>query len=339
MQQDFLGICTNFKEKACYWRGNVTDNIALTLSTLVGQLVDQSKQGITFDGESWDALRYDLRVKHYDNPRYKADAWRVKGAPQHIIDHLKFNVAIPVIARNLTQLNELIRNNKDASETNADAEGVAYVYDRDLCKLSDHQDELAEKSKTHAALLADLNMALHGLLNQWKAAMAASGPTDYVANVRKLHEEYRAITLHSLIHSTAKPRIVDPKTVCFLGDPDPKNDWVADPERWSLWALVKASRLFKLFYRHNGSFIFQMAGEQLAYLKAMATVRPDAGLAPVVAPLMWAGTGFDQRFSTQWTAKMKGDEATEYLGEGAVERGVPEVFGVRDDGWKEDDDW
>lgn len=344
MQQDYLGICTNFKEKACYWRGSVTDNVALTLSTLVGQLVDQSKQGITFDGESWEALRYDLRVKYYDNPRYKADTWRGKGSPQHIIDHLKFNVAIPVIARNLTQLNELIRKSKDANDTNAPAEGIAYVYDRDLCKLSDHHDELALTSKTHAALLAELNKLLYELRDQWKAAMAAmaalSGPSDYVAVVRKLHDAYRGITLHTLVgRGSVRLRSVDPKTVCFLGDPSPKNDWVADPERWSMWALVKASRLFKLFYRHNGSFIFQMAGEQLAYLKAMATVRPDAGLAPVVAPLMWAGTGCDQRFSKQWTAKTRGDEATEYLGEGAVERAKPEVFGAWDDGWKSDEEW
>ncbi|KAK1833678.1 RNA dependent RNA polymerase-domain-containing protein [Podospora conica] len=348
MQQDYLGICTNFKEKACYWRGNVTDKVALTLSTLVGQLVDQSKQGITFDGECWDRLRADLRVKFYNDPRYKSETWKGNGAPQHIIDHLKFSVAIPVIAQNLTQLNNLIRKSKEA-EANpaAAAEGGSghYVYDRDLVKLSNHHDELCRVSKSHAAHLGELSKALHALRDQWKVVMAASGQTDYVACVRKLHEEYRAITLHSVVAAGARAAgtrfAVDHKTAAFFGPPLPAHDWCADPERYSPWALLKASRLFKLFYRHNGNFIFQMAGEQLAHLKALATVRPDSGLAPLVAPLMWAGTGCDQRFAKQWTARTRGDEVTEYFGEGggAAEVGRREAFGVRDDGWKEDDDW
>ncbi|KAK5659585.1 hypothetical protein OQA88_787 [Cercophora sp. LCS_1] len=301
MQPNFLGICTNYKEKLCYMHNNVASQHAVVLSTLVGQLVDQSKQGITFNEHSWNALRTDLlkTPRMLDDPAYKGNEWRhSQKLPSHIIDYLKFAVAKPAIDQELFTL-------KKKLETPVEGENpfTAYFYDRDLIYYHDSIAEVAQKSRSTASMLDKLGKAIRALSVEWSKAMAPrkNEEFNYSAKVARLYNEWQAISLESLDVK------LDPKVAVLL-----EHKWMADPVENSGWALLKASLAFKLMYR-SPKFVFQMCGRQLCFLKALRTKGGEAGdghLA-IVTPLMYAGLTHDGRFVKQWAARLECD-GTEY---------------------------
>ncbi len=74
------------------------------------------------------------------------------------------------------------------------------------------------------------------------------------------------------------------------------------------WALLKASTAFKTYYRTNPRFVWQMAGRQLAFIKAQMTSGPEELQAPLlVTPLMYAGLLTDGKFVKQYLARTDGD--------------------------------
>jgi len=334
MQPNFLGICTNYKERLCYINNNVGNFHAIVLSTLVGNLVDQSKQGLSFDNRSWDALRRELlrTPNMLPDPAYKTDVWDRMGEPAHIIDFLKFSVAKPAIDRELAAFHKKMTATTDPDDPNA-----AHYYDRDLLKYHESLASLS-KSKSATNLLAALSVAIAELASEWSRAMASMGNRNrlppssspgeeesYPTKVARLHAKYRAITLSSL-GAAAK---VDPKMAALL-----EQRYLADPAENSLFSLIKASAAFKTLYRKNPKFVWQMAGRQLAFIKAMVTKGasssipssllgmrmsreemnalesydgdPDGALV-LVTPLMYAGLAPDQKFTRQYMARLACD--------------------------------
>ncbi|KAK3322996.1 RNA dependent RNA polymerase-domain-containing protein [Apodospora peruviana] len=297
MQPNLLGICTNFKERLCYHNNSVSNRAAVILSTLVGNLVDQSKQGIIFNEESWNELRkIELRVaakQFVDDPAYKSDVWTGQEQPRHIIDYLKFCVAKPAIDRELQAFHEAM-NSKSSQKDDADA---AHYWDPDLASYYENFYNVAETSKSTKGLLNCLKNKIGEVDRLWKTAMGSKNDTQYPAKVIQVYEHWRAITPRDIIKNGTK---VDSRMVQLL-----EQAHLPDPEL-STWALLKASTAFKMYYNNNYRFVWQMAGRQLAFIKALMVSRGD-DVPALSTALMYAGMAPDRKFVKQYTARLDGD--------------------------------
>ncbi|KAF7551170.1 hypothetical protein G7Z17_g5199 [Cylindrodendrum hubeiense] len=103
MQPSLLGICTSFKERLCYYENSVSSQRAVALSTLVGLLVDQSKQGLLFSNDDYNRLKNDMNMKGRE-PEYlneRSSNYVNRDRSIHILDYLKFDIANVVIEKSL----------------------------------------------------------------------------------------------------------------------------------------------------------------------------------------------------------------------------------------------
>ncbi|KAK4231626.1 putative RNA-dependent RNA polymerase SHL2 [Podospora fimiseda] len=314
MQPNFLGICTNFKERMCYHRNSVGDKKAVLLSTLVAKLVDQSKQGIIFNKESWDRLRKDhFGIMHPDDPAYQGDVWTSKEEPQHIIDYLKFWVANPAINRELQAFDAMLKGNNNKSNDESDR---AWHYDPDLVSIYKAFKERAAGSRTYEGILAALSNSIQALGNEWKRLMSnKSSELTYQEKVRVIYQKWCQIPIRST-PGTSEPssQKLDSK-IAFLLEM-PRIGMGSDSQsagHYSFWELLKASTAFWICYDKAVSFVWQMAGVQLAYIKA-ASAGP--GQIPIaVTPLMYAGLLADGKFTKQYMARTAMDNGSEYFGD------------------------
>ncbi|KAK4135212.1 hypothetical protein BT67DRAFT_419358 [Trichocladium antarcticum] len=306
MQPNFLGICTNYKEKICYHNNSVSNNDAVILSTLVGKLVDQSKQGIIFDKASWDRLRRDHfkgRMQPED-PAYKRDGWMGAGNPRHIIDYLKFAIAKPAIDRELEAFHKAMQGK------GRDDEDAAHHWDKELVVYYDAFKQLATDSRSLRAVLESLNNAIGAVEGEWKVMMRSRDQNvAYPEKVRQLYAKWCDIAPRAIGRNGSNR--LDPKTAALLEPPaDMRN------KATCYWALLKASTAFKAYYRSNPRFVWQMAGRQLAFIKAQMAGGPEEPQAPLlVAPLMYAGLLPDGKFVKQYLARTAGD-GSEFLEDG-----------------------
>ncbi|KAK3987542.1 putative RNA-dependent RNA polymerase SHL2 [Cladorrhinum sp. PSN332] len=313
MQPNYLGICTNYKERMCYYRNSVDDKQAVMLSTLVAKLVDQSKQGIIFNKESWDRLRRD----HFggrpflDDPAYQGDIWTSKEEPKHIIDYLKFWVANPAINRELVAFEKML---KGGQKKGNDDTGRAWHYDSDLVSIYKAFKEQTAGSRTYTGILEALTNSIQALGDEWKRSMATkSTGLTYQDKVRIIHQKWCDIQIRTGSTVSASQKL-DPKMAMLLEMPR-IGMGTESPSvgHYSFWELLKASTAFWIFYRTSPTFAWQMAGIQLAYIKA-ASAGP--GEIPItLTPLMYAGLLADGRFTKQYLARTAIDGGSEYFGE------------------------
>ncbi|KAK3934262.1 putative RNA-dependent RNA polymerase SHL2 [Diplogelasinospora grovesii] len=303
MQPNFLGICTNYKERLCYHQNSVSNDAAIILSSLVGNLVDQSKQGIKFGSAKWEQLRKEqFRGRmFFEDPAYKGDVWRGKGEPQHIIDFLKFSIAKPAIDRELAALHKTMQAN-NRSGPGATKEEGAHPWDPDLAEYYEHFKSISIESKSCRVLLEGLKCAIEVVQEEWKRSMRPGGDGDFHQKVNQLHAKWQDIKPDGILNK--KGSKIDSKMVKLL-----EQSFLPDPET-SYWALLKASVAFKIYFNTNRKFVWQMAGRQLAMMKAQMTLR-DGGAPCLVTPLMYAGLGPDKKFVKQYVARLDG-EGSEY---------------------------
>ncbi|KAK0631081.1 RNA dependent RNA polymerase-domain-containing protein [Bombardia bombarda] len=331
MQLNFLGICTNYKEHLCYFNNSVSNHAAVILSSLVGNLVDQSKQGIIFSQKTWDRLRKEQfhGMMNPPEPAYKLSVWSDSTKePEHIIDFLKFSVAKPAIDRELAAFYKAM--SADQKKTIDDDEDAAHHWDPDLVVYYEDLKKMANESRTTKAILDSLLSQIGALELEWKKAMvkvqqstqsrAKKEPdTTYPVKVSQIYEKWCAIRPPEAV-SGRSGKQVDSKTVRLLEEP-----FLPDTET-SRWALVKASTAFKTYYKTTPKFVWMMAGRQLAEIKSkMVSGREGwggaGGVGVTVAPLMYAGLTPDSRFVKQWVARMDGDGDSGYLREGEAYEG------------------
>ena len=303
MQPNYLGICTNYKERLCYHNNSVSNRDAIILSTLVGKLVDQSKQGIIFNSESWDRLRRDFfkgRMQLND-PAYKNDAWTRSTDPHHIIDYLKFSIAKPAIDRELTAFHESMQSNKRGSA--AGDSPSAHHWDPDLAVYYEAFKKLTADSRSLKAVLESLNNAIGEVSREWKVLMSSGSRNNslpYPDKVKQVYAKWCAIEPRA-VGRTGSNRL-DPKTAALL-----EQSFIAD-RNTTYWALLKASTAFKTYYNTNPKFVWQIAGRQLAFIKAQMVGGSEEMAAPVlVTPLMYAGLLPDAKFVRQYAARTEGD--------------------------------
>jgi len=321
MLPSYLGICTNFKEKICYQNNSVSNHDAVILSSLVGNLVDQSKQGIIFTEKTWMRMRRDyFGTKPPQDPAYKFDDYNFGNMPDsalHVIDFLKFRIGKPATGRHLKALDQKMRQvvsrapkPRGAMTSSPPEEIEAHYFDPDLAKLHNDLVKDCEKSMTAKNILESLSSAIDAVFKEWEIHMAGNNknPDTYSARMSKVYHAYQAITLKSLGCK------INPFTAFVLGDP-----WIGDPDEDSQFALLKASVTFKKFYK-KGNFVFNMAGRQLATLKAKASNKGGVGgHLMTVVPSMYAAMNTDQKFIKQYLARNEmgtGWVEDEEMGEG-----------------------
>ncbi|AEO68606.1 uncharacterized protein THITE_2079458 [Thermothielavioides terrestris NRRL 8126] len=309
MQPNYLGICTNYKERVCYHNNSVSDGVALLLSTLVGKLVDQSKQGILFDAASWDRLRRERLGGRMsvEDPAYKGDVWAGAGEPRHIVDYLKFAVAKPTIDRELEELHKVMQASRRAGP---DDDAAAHSWDPDLAVYFENFKALTAESRSLRAVLEALQNALGAVEHEWKVLMSkgSSSSLTYPEKVRQLHAKWCAIEPRAV--GRAGSNRLDAKTAALLEQP-----FLADRggAGTSYWALLRASTAFKAYYKTNPKFVWQMAGAQLAFIKAQMSSPGGGGgggsdgMPLLVTPLMYAGLAPDGRFVKQYLARLECD--------------------------------
>ncbi|KUI55540.1 RNA-dependent RNA polymerase 1 [Cytospora mali] len=291
LTKSMLGTCTNYKESLCYSRGNVDDDVARTLSTLLSNLVDQAKQGIEFTDEDFRSLKKDLAKNHgvrqeYDKPpAYKSEHWSSDVVPKHIIDYLKFGIAQPIITKELNSFNKAL--NEDGPE----------FYDQDLVSYHKKYDQLARDPSELGMWIKSLHSYLGQEIEKVSEAwdrLTASWPE----KVQRTYELWQAIQpdkapLLSGQQSTTNSAAA--METLLLG---------GELSHWELW---KASFAFHKFKKKR--FPWQMAGRQLCHIKAQVVCAktPGAALAPAsVVPLMHAGLRPDPKFVKLMVAMMEG---------------------------------
>ncbi|KAM0252534.1 hypothetical protein ACHAQJ_007666 [Trichoderma viride] len=269
LQPSFLGKCTKYKERLCYWRDSVQDQPAIYLSQLLGYLVDQSKQGIEFTNEDWQRFcSKKLGTKIYlDDPDYwgeKEKRSHVARRRLHILDYLKFNIADEVIADVLESFSKDIHASQPIH------------YDEDLTKLYNLYDERTkgqtEDSLYCRQLLTHLRKEIDELRDKWRVSFKGIEDSKFANIVESIYQKWLDIKPPAeLLASGNFPELLQ----------DPNKDTAT-----SNWELLKASTTFKRHYKH-GKFAWHMAGKQLAYIKAMAHRIPGETAKVMVIPEMW----------------------------------------------------
>lgn len=294
MQPPLLGICTNFKERHCYFENSVTCETAVVLCTLVGMLVDQSKQGLLFNDDDFKRLKADMNMKSKELEYEKRSSSRyVKhNGTVHVLDYLKFDVALVAIDK--------IREKFQKSINDSDV----HFWDPDLVGLYHELEEQRTDSRTMKALLAHLRTEIDKVADQWRIKMA--GPqqdgSDFGTRLKGLFEAWTAIA--------PPPELQRSKLVQLYCEP-----WKGDPAR-SKWALLKASMTFKLCYHRTPKLPWRLAGQQLCWIKAMVTSRAVSDSSAVaVTAQMWSVLKPDSRKIAGLAARRENNESIAALDE------------------------
>ncbi|TKA78185.1 hypothetical protein B0A49_01311 [Cryomyces minteri] len=264
-RRELLGQVTIFHEKLSYAENSIDSPGINPLADLHDHLVDSSKNGYTFDHEAWQKYitsSSDIGIKNPKKPAYKVDfdsisgstklesvrklemkpgAKRPKYNPNHIIDHLVFEIIEPHIKETLEQVKASF------TELNTwDSAFAKNVYTRELTS-SDRviRDELET------------------LVENLKKIGETRGTSDYNDHIAECHTQYVNLspvhTSHPVISRWLVPTAAHAPTT---------------------WSLIKAAALFtKHHTRYN--FVFDLAGRELCYLKAHSVLQTRSVVEPM----------------------------------------------------------
>ncbi|KAJ4268954.1 hypothetical protein NW762_003025 [Fusarium torreyae] len=273
MQPSYLGIATKFKEKLCYLERGVDSERAVALSTLVSLLVDQAKQGLLFSREDYDRLKRDMNMRGkepaYKNERSSRYEYRNRDGFMHILDYLKFEVAESTIADVLKQFYDALHG-----------KGVeVYAWDKDLARLWDEFESQKNDSRIIGRLMTALRAQVSDITNEWKVVMRAGAKNDhthleFAAKVKEIFQKWSSFQ--------PSPELMASRQVKPLLD-----SWNGDPAL-SKWELLKASTMFKLSYEKSYPMVWRLAGQQLAWMKAMMSRGALDVSAVAVTAEMWS---------------------------------------------------
>ncbi|KAK8103709.1 uncharacterized protein PG998_010742 [Apiospora kogelbergensis] len=279
MQSSLLGLCTNFKERLGYKRRSVGDETAVRLSTLLSNLVDQAKQGIRFTDGDWAKFRNTLLEGKAEpqQPRYKNDSCPGIQAFSHIIDHLKFAVLIPIIDRELAVL----------SEDKTKPDSMLVHWDKDLVQHYNLYSELGQSNPRVKSLMSKLNVDINALYTECADNQTRWKDVPFEVKMEQLYEDFLAI----------KPKKLS-GTLEMILTRGAGTSTTASNGEYSPWSLLKASVMFKKFYKKNVTW--WIAGRQLQFLKAMetkvGTVTPTGGALVLVRPQLYAALRPDKLY-------------------------------------------
>ena len=186
MEPSFLGICTNYKTRMTYWHNSVSSPGAILLSTLVGHLVDQAKQGILFSESSWLRFRKLLLQQplSFPEPDYALDR-QSPSAPDHVLDYLKFSVAAPTVRSALADFYASVES--------------AVHWDQDVGDFYNEFDRRADADRRFKGLRDVLREGLAPLCDEYRVVVdltlhgGATEPGFFRARVEELYARYVAL--------------------------------------------------------------------------------------------------------------------------------------------------
>ncbi|TVY45153.1 RNA-dependent RNA polymerase [Lachnellula occidentalis] len=266
MQESMLGICTAFKEAACYsdkTAFSLSSRAAVYMSTLLSSLVDQAKQGYTFDEAAFKRFKTECVNIVPSKPLYKTK--HLDSNAKHIIDYLMY-VANETVEAALTEFHQGLLE--------------APHWDDDLAEDYKIAREEAATSDEWKRVLDQLVADLKPIREEWtqhfarrpKGLLSEESMPTFTPIRDKCFELYQAVQPHEDI----------PLTQALL----PKNRR-RHPDSTE-WALLKASALFSLYRKDYvaavvPAFVWWMAGKQLCTIKANCSKN---GAPRAVAPAM-----------------------------------------------------
>lgn len=311
MQSQLLGICTTHKEKVCYKQRSVREKEAIVLSTLVAHLVDQRKQGIIFTQDDFVRLKKDhVRVNLGDTeePAYKTDKRPM--VVEHILDVLKFEVAIPLIEKGLTAFSEAI-SGIEKEECMKDTDLLYYFEDQEMLAAGLKSAEQRDASEAAYKVLGD---ALRKDLYRVQKIWAEKHFAPFQESVEAVHQAWLAIQPSSV---ALKNHYIQTKLLGPQGDDD----------SFSYWGKLKASVAYSLFHKSSPKFLWSVAGQQLTHIKAERSCARNGGNAVAVVPEVYVALRPDNKMVRALTT-----------GEGAVEdaESVFDGFGSGDEDGMDD---
>ncbi|KAH7162123.1 RNA dependent RNA polymerase-domain-containing protein [Dactylonectria estremocensis] len=290
MQSSLLGICTSFKERLCYYENSVSSERAVALSTLVGLLVDQSKQGLLFSDDDYSRLKRDMKMRGKD-PQYlneRGSHYFNRDGSIHILDYLRFEVADVIVNKALASFSKVVEA-KDVQK-----------FDEDLTWLFKEYEEYGKGSRTYEKLLTHLRTETQAVEAKWKNTMNPTNTdTDFNTKLKAVFEEWISIQ--------PPPDLMQSRTVLGL-----LNLWNGD-STMNTWTLLKASALFKWYYKFGYSMVWRLAGQQLARIKATASRGRGDVSSVVVTAQMWNVLRPDSKRITALAARRDGVEDNESL--------------------------
>ncbi|KAJ0335623.1 hypothetical protein KNSL1_013545 [Colletotrichum chrysophilum] len=318
IQPKFLGIVTKFKERLCYSMNDVNNEQALWLSTLLGSLVDQSKQGLEFEAGDWQRFRDKVlsscQARMVGYLAYEYETWTAREDPVHIIDFLKFTIAKPAIEEELRIVSQDMSVRRDSSRDMTpltpceDGEGAQTVeyWDADLVGPYRDLEKLASTDPVLKKVLANLREDLETIKTKWDSSVVpVKDKSQRPGLMVEVFKEWCAI----------RPRADAELSNALMTWLEPS---YASKEH-SAWALLRASTSFKYWHKKPKP-VWRMAGIQLQFIKSMAR----RGWAPVsVVPNVYAALKPDGKFIRQAVSRMT--------------EGMESVVGVGDDA--ADDEW
>lgn len=292
LSKSMLGACTNYKERLCYDRNSISDKPARILSTLLSNLVDQSKQGLRFDYSDFQRLLKDYQLPtQVDDPIYKkSNHWPPNMQTVHIIDYLKFDVAKPTIDKELRSFHEALKSAEPTS------------WDEDLVSLyKDYAEQSGDQSQSDRILIKYLKADIELVRAEWEAfSRQGDDSVSFTERVTRTYASWQAI---------------EPHEKALSGSHKGRTRRLLRGHEYTEWALLKASTAFSMYHGKAPRFVWQMACAQLCWLKALAVMKKNNGYnsqgavvgAPrVVVPSMYASLRPDAKFVKQMTAKMEG---------------------------------
>ncbi|KKY32504.1 hypothetical protein UCDDA912_g07540 [Diaporthe ampelina] len=238
LTKDMLGQATNYKERLCYSRGNVHDEVARKLSALLSTLVDAPKQGIEFDSKDFKALKQSLRLPdQVEEPLYKKDRQPSDQQFSHILDHLKFKIAQPAIEEELAKF-----------YTQENTRDLAH-WDKDLtARHYDEWEDDAGNSKSAQTILRYLKRDIGQVLKEWDV-LSNDDAVSFAEMVQRTYSSWQGIQPSEDVPEATLRRL--------------RRGYAPTSE----WSLLKASTTFKLYYKTKPRFAWQMAGWHLCFIK------------------------------------------------------------------------
>ncbi|KAL5624132.1 hypothetical protein BROUX41_004192 [Berkeleyomyces rouxiae] len=264
MNESMLGLCTTYKEYLCYELDSVKEPQIAVLSTLLGYLVDQMKQGYIFGHSEWlqfqDSHGFKPGIR---KPQYHEDRWEGTSLPRHVLDHLKFTVALPAIENVLKAFQE---QGKQAMYYDPHLSAPSNELEK-WCEPVTGALECTQEQNAWKDIRRQLNDDINMMAEYWNDSMAKRD-LSYAERVELCHSKFESIQPFA----SALQRFPTIAHMLQLHLPD----------SMSTWGFIKASRLFRNASLRKSTTLctmsFVLAGRQLQQIKAreMARVCGDA---------------------------------------------------------------
>jgi hypothetical protein len=268
--QSLLGKVTNFLEKVAYQQNRISSYQIDALCDVHDLLVDAPKQAYSFTEKDYEKLTTrKLGCGNPSKPAYKeamkanakfkeSDAAKpiiFNYKPENVLDYLFFEVFQAHNVQTMEQVMAKLSKDED------DDDELRLPYNQLRATASPHL--LAELDNLVASFTA--------IRNTWNIHFSPDKPPmsseAYHKALNACYEPFRALMPSS---QHAKDPDIAPLLHHYLGSQHPHT-----------WETIRASALYCTFPKKKSSFVWHMAGRELAHLKA----RLQPGTFDVIAPI------------------------------------------------------